>query len=89
MAVDSELIKTGVSVVLNHELTYGSAVEAVDAFVESTLNIPARTPAVSPAEIRFSPNRVFSIVRETETLQPARGPKTRMFDTSVPGQRLP
>lgn len=64
-------------------------VEAVSAFVESTLNIPARTPAVSPAEMRFSlADRVFSTVRETETPQPARGPKTRMFDTSVLGQRL-
>jgi len=33
-------------------------------------------------------DRVFNAVRETKTFQPVRGLKTRMFDTSVPGQRL-
>lgn len=62
MVAVSGPIKTGLSVVLNHELTYGRCLR------RRHFDIPARTPAVSSAEIRFSPaDRVFGTARENET----------------------
>lgn len=70
---DDSCIKIRAKCRLVESRTNWRTVETVGTFVKGTLNILARTPAVSPAgEIRSSPFEFSAFAREAETPESVR-----------------